>query len=300
MTTNTQRILVVGATGNQGSAVVQHLLKNGWPVRALTRDATSDKAKNLTSVGAEVVQGDLNDRASLDAVLQGVYGVFGVLNFGLPGVGPEGEVRQGTALADAAKASGVQHFVFSSVGGAERHSGIPHFESKWQVEQHIRELGLPSTMLRPVAFMDNYTFLRPMILNGIFPSFGLRPDKTMQLVTIADVAAFAFLAFANPERYLGAALEIAGDELTSSQTAAVFSRVIGRPVYVQNSAVEGLNEQDAMLRWFNEHGYAANIPALRELHPELLTLEAWVRKTGWENAEPVPLPAESEGPGQTA
>ena len=75
-------------------------------------------------------------------------------------------------------------------------------------------------------------------------------------------------------------MELVGDELTSSQTAAVFSHVIGRPVHVQDSAVEGLGEQDAMLRWFNEHGYAANIPALGELHPELLTLEAWARQNG--------------------
>lgn len=290
MTAHPQRILVVGATGNQGGATAQRLLKDGWLVRALTRDATSEKARALAEAGAEVVQGNLEDRASLEAVLQDVYGVFGVVNFGLTNVGPEGEVRQGRILADTATAAGVQHFVFSSVGGAERKTGIPHFESKWQVEQYIRSLGLPSTVLRPVAFMDNYTFLRPMILNGIYPSFGLKPEKTMQLVALVDIAAFVSLAFAHPEHYLGLALELAGDELTSLETASVFSRVIGRPVQVQDGTAEQMNEEDVMLRWFNEHGYAADIPALRELHPELLTLEAWARKTGWENAEPVPLP----------
>ncbi|GHP00480.1 hypothetical protein KSF_105270 [Reticulibacter mediterranei] len=300
MTTTQPYILVVGATGNQGGTTARRLLTDGWSVRALTRDATSEKAQAPAEAGAEVVQGNLEDRVSLEAALQGVYGVFGVVNFGLAGVGSEGEVRQGRALADAAAAAGVQHFVFSSVGGAERKTGIPHFESKWQIEHYIRLLEVPSTVLRPVAFMDNYLFLRPLILNGTLPSFGLRSARAMQLVALTNIAAFVALAFANPEYYLGKALELAGDELTTAQTAVVFSRVIGRPVQVQDNAGEQRNEPGAMLRWFNEQGYAANIPALRKLHPEPLTLEAWARKTGWENAEPVPLPASSEGPGQTA
>src|SRR5690242_20666201 len=122
-------ILVTGATGQQGGAVTRHLLAQGRRVRALTRAPDKPAARALAGQGAEVVQGDLYDRASLDRALRDVYGVFSVQNFWLPDVGYEGEVRQGKTLADAAKAAGVQHFVYTSVGGAERHTGLSHFES---------------------------------------------------------------------------------------------------------------------------------------------------------------------------
>src|SRR5829696_2881793 len=152
--TNTDRlILVTGATGQQGGAAARHLLANGWRVRGLTRNPASDKAQALVALGAEVVEGDLYDRTSVDTALQGAYGVFSVQNFWLPDVGAEGEVRQGQLLADAAHAAGIKHFVYTSVGGAERATGIPHFDSKWAIEQHIAALGLPATVLRPVFFM---------------------------------------------------------------------------------------------------------------------------------------------------
>ena len=122
-------ILVSGATGQQGGAVARNLLEWGFTVRALTRDTDKAAARELADLGAEVVSGDLEDRASIERVLDGVYGVFSVQQFMETGV--EGEVRQGVLLADAAKAAGVEHLVYSSVGSAHRDTGIPHFESKW-------------------------------------------------------------------------------------------------------------------------------------------------------------------------
>jgi uncharacterized protein YbjT (DUF2867 family) len=122
-------ILVSGATGQQGGAVVRNLLEWGFTVRALTRDADKAAARELADLGTEVVSGDLEDRASIERVLDGVYGVFSVQQFMETGV--EGEVRQGVLFADAAKAAGVEHLVYSSVGSAHRDTGIPHFESKW-------------------------------------------------------------------------------------------------------------------------------------------------------------------------
>jgi uncharacterized protein YbjT (DUF2867 family) len=289
-------ILVTGATGQQGGATTRHLLQNGWQVRALTRDATSDKAQALAALGAELVEGDFDDHASLDRALAGVYGVFSVQNFWLPGVGAEGETRQGKAIADAAASAAVQHFVYTSVGGAERHTGIPHFESKRRIEEYVEELSLPATILRPVAFMDNYNWSRPAILNGAFYSWGLRPDKTLQLIAADDIGAFAALAFDNPAEYLNKAIELAGDELTETQMAETFARVIGRPVaLVQPPPTNGSapdEEQVKMTRWFNEAGYTADIPTLHRLYPGLQTFDHYLRATGWENAEPVPL---SEG-----
>jgi uncharacterized protein YbjT (DUF2867 family) len=285
-------ILVTGATGQQGGATARHLLAQGWRVRALTRDPNKPAAQALAQAGAEVVQGDNEDRASLDAALKGVYGVFAVQNFWGPDVGVAGEKRQGKLIADAAKAANVQHFVYTSVGGAERNSGIPHFESKWQIEQHIRSLGLPATILRPVAFMDNYNWSRGAILNGTFLSMGLHPDTIWQIIAVDDIGAFAALAFEQPEEYIGKAIEIAGDALTEPQVAATLSKVIGRPVQVASMPVDPSQPPDPemakMVQWANDAGYQADIPALRKLYPPLKRLETWLRQTGWENAQPVP------------
>src|SRR6266478_1936502 len=147
-------VLVTGATGRQGGAVVRHMLPKGWKLRALTRNSSSHAAEELARQGVEVVQGDLEDVASLERASRGLYGIYSVQDFWA--VGAKREVQQGKNLADVAKQAGVEHFVYSSVGGAERNSGIDHWESKWEIEKYIRKLGLPATMLRPAAFMENY------------------------------------------------------------------------------------------------------------------------------------------------
>lgn len=133
---NAERIiLVTGATGNQGGAVAHHLLERGkFQVRAMVRDQNKPAAQALQKAGAELVQADFNDRVSLDRAVQGVYGVFSMQDFR---EGAAVEIRHGRALADAADVASVEHFVYSSVGSAERNTGIPHFESKFQVEEYI-------------------------------------------------------------------------------------------------------------------------------------------------------------------
>jgi uncharacterized protein YbjT (DUF2867 family) len=289
MPANDRLIFVTGATGQQGGAAARHLLAQGWRVRGLTRRAASDKARALQERGAEVAEGDLYDRASVDAALQGAYGVFSVQNFWLPEVGAEGEVRQGNLLAGAAQAAGVQHFVYTSVGGAEKNTGIPHFDSKWAIEQHIQALGLPATVLRPVFFMDNLNWSRQGILQGTYNSSGIRPERTMQMIAADDIGALAALAFDQPGEYLGRSLEIAGDELTEAQIAETLTRVIGRPVQVappQQWGNRNTEEGQKMVRWFNEVGYQADIPALRQAYPALRTFEQFLRDNGWENAQP--------------
>jgi uncharacterized protein YbjT (DUF2867 family) len=292
---NDKIIAVTGATGQQGGAVARKLLADGWQVRALTRDAGKPAAQALAALGAQVMPGDMDNREELAAAFQGVYGVFSVQNFWLPTVGFDGEIRQGKNVADAAKAAGVKLLVYSSVGAAHRGMGQKHFESKWIIEQYIHTLGVPYAILRPAAFMDNHNWSRPAILNGTLSSRGMRPEKTMQSIAVEDIGAFAALAFADPEKYLGRTIELSGDELTELQTAQVFSKVIGRPVTL---AAPGAGprrrteeEMKAMFTFFNGAGYSADIPALRRLHPGLLSLEQFLRKNGWENARPIPASA---------
>ncbi len=286
MTNTTGKIiLVTGATGNQGGAVARSLLSSGWTVRAFTRDPSKPAARVLAEKGAQVVKGDLNDRASIDQALKGVYGVFSVQTFREQGTA--GEIRQGKTLADAAKAAGIKHFVYSSVGSADRNTGIPHFESKWEIEQYIRTLGLPATVFRPVFYMYNFNSsmfnLRQSILGGTL-SLAIRPNKTLQMLAAEDLGVFVTMAFEKPNDFLGKAIELAGDEMAMPQAAEVFTRVMGRPVRFVEMPIEQVRsvsqEIFLMFQWFNDKGYQVNIPALRNLHPQLMTLETWLRKTG--------------------
>jgi uncharacterized protein YbjT (DUF2867 family) len=294
---NDKIIAVTGATGQQGGAVARKLLADGWKVRALTRDLDKPAAQELASLGAQIVPGDMDNRAELDAAFQGAYGVFSVQNFWLPNVGFEGEIRQGKTVADAAKAAGVQHLVYSSVGAAHRGRGQKHFDSKWIIEQYIHSLNVPYTILRPAFFMDNYNWSRPYILNGTLTGMGLRPEKEIQSIAVEDIGVFVARAFANRDEYLGKTIELAGDALTESQIADTFTKVIGRPVNLTAPrAGEGWGdpeERAAGFTFFNGEAYDADISALRKLHPGLLTLEQYLRKNGWENAEPIPMPENS-------
>jgi uncharacterized protein YbjT (DUF2867 family) len=275
--------------------VARNLLEWGFTVRALTRDTDKAAARELADLGAEVVSGDLEDRASIERVLDGVYGVFSVQQFMETGV--EGEVRQGVLLADAAKAAGIEHLVYSSVGSAHRDTGIPHFESKWGVEEHVRASGVPYTVLRSVFFMQNWEFMREPILGGTLPQ-PLDPDKPFQMIDAEDIGVFAAMAFDDPETWIGREADIAGDELTMPEIAGTFSRVIGRNVDYFQVPWEGFEEQmgeeyAVMYRWFNDQGYEADIAALRDEYPDLASFEQYLRGHGWENVE-VPSQARAE------
>ena len=280
-------VLVAGATGRQGGAVVRHMLSKGWKLRALTRDIHSHAAEELSGRGVEVVQGDLENPPSLEKAARGVYGVYSVQDFWA--VGSKREVQQGKNLADVAKKSGVEHFVYSSVGGAERNTGIPHWESKWEVEKHIRGLDLPATILRPAAFMETYYIdqVEIGILKGKLTD-PIRGDKPYQTIATDDIGAFAALAFERPKEFIGKEVEIAGSELTNGEAAKVFSRVLGKPVKFQKLPLPLVRvvlgkEFYLMFRWFNEAGFQADIPGLRRKYPEihLHTLEQWLREEGW-------------------
>jgi uncharacterized protein YbjT (DUF2867 family) len=280
-------VLITGATGQQGGAVIRHMLAKGWNLRALTRNSSSDTAMNLARQGVELAQGDLEDLASLERAAHGVYGIYSVQNFWT--VGAQREVQQGKNLADVAKKAGVEHFVYSSAGGAERNSGIGHFETKWEIEQYIRQLGLPATMIRPVAFMEDYYLEQTEIgiLQGKFVD-PIRADKTYQTIAVDDIGAFVALAFDRPKEFIGQELEIAGSELTNQEAAEVFSRVLGRPVEFEELPMPVVRsvlgeEYYQMYRWFNEEGFMANIAELRRRYPEvhLHTLEEWLRSEGW-------------------
>jgi uncharacterized protein YbjT (DUF2867 family) len=286
---STKKIFVTGASGQQGGAVARHLLKQpGFTVRALTRDTTKAPARALAQVGAELIQGDLDNPASYQHALEGAYGVFSVQTFMESGCG--GEVRQGKALADAAKSAGVQHLVYSSVVSADRHTGIPHFESKWEIEQYIHRLELPFSVLRPAFFMQNWhSYMRQPILHGTLP-LPLTPQTPLQQISIEDIGAFATLAFQAPSKWLGKSVELAGDEVTMIRMADLLTRAVGQRVsYVQvpwdQFRQNAGEEMTRMYKWFEDVGYHVDIPGLRRELPSLATLEQVLRRQDWSGAQ---------------
>lgn len=285
MYTEQKTILVIGGTGQQGGAVARHLLEDGWRVRTLTRNPAKPAAEALVRAGVEVRTGNIDDRQTLDEAMKGVHGVFSVTQFWEHGY--EGEVRHGKAVADAAQKAGVTHFVYTSVGGADRGTGISHFESKWEVEEHIHLLGLPATVVRPVFFMENFnTGSAPIWVDGVWTvRVALRPDRSLQFIAVDDIGGIVALAFREPRGWIGQSIEIAGDELTIPRVAAMFSHSTGQPFAFEGVPIQDLEraspEAATMFRWFKEAGYQADIPAVRSLYPELTTFEAWLAKGGW-------------------
>jgi uncharacterized protein YbjT (DUF2867 family) len=283
MTSDTGSILVAGATGRQGGAVVRHLRARGHSIRALTRDPASERARPLREAGVEVVRGDLTDRASLDAALVGVSGVFSVATPFEQGM--EAEVAQGKTLGDAAAATGVRHYVYSSVGGADLDSGVPHFETKWAVENHLRALGLSLTVVRPVYFYENFSgwALQPQG-DGFSLAMPLSPDTPLQAVAADDIGAFVALAFDAPAEWVGREFELAGDERTLPEYARAIGADLGRSVEYVQLPWEALRERSEdlyrMYDFFERVGYQADIDALRDIRPELMNFDQWLREGG--------------------
>lgn len=281
-------ILVTGATGKQGGATAAKLIADGWQVHALVRDPRSARARTLSEMGAELVSGDMDDVASLERAMAGVYGVFSVQptvsSPGVPaGFGAADEIRWGSNVADAAAGAGGEHFVYTSVGGADRNPPMRNYQNKWAIEQHIRTLGLSATILRPVSFMENYANPRLGLADGEFRT-AINSDVVTQIIAVDDVGAFAALAFARPEEYVGKALEIAGDALTPVQVAAAVGRAINQQISYVHISAETIRAHDPVLAegfaWFNAEGYRADIPALRILHPGMMDFETWLATTG--------------------
>lgn len=273
-------ILITGATGKQGGAVARALTGRGFTLRAMTRTPDSPAARSLASAGLEIVQGDLNDELSLVRALTGVWGVFAVQNTWEAGV--EQEEIQGKRLAQLARAGGVEHFVYSSVGSAHHETGIPHFDNKSRVEDTVRGLRFPShVILRPVFFMENLT--SPWFLNGDAIYTALSPTTPLQMIASEDIGAFAARVFVDASTFNRREIDLAGDVQTMPDAAAILGRALGRPIRFVQIPIEDVrkNSEDfaLMLEWFDRVGYSADIAALeKEFGFRPTTLEQWAAR----------------------
>jgi uncharacterized protein YbjT (DUF2867 family) len=274
-----QLVLITGATGQQGGAVAAALAGKGFKLRALTRKPDGEKAKALAASGVEVVQGDLDDAESLKRALSGVWGIFAVQNTWEAGV--EREEEQGKRIAILAREAGVQHFVYSSVGSAERNTGIPHFENKWRVEETLRGLKFPSyVILRPVFFMENLP--SPWFLHDDKLITAMKPETRLQMVAVQDIGRIGARAFTEAEKLNGREIELAGDAATMPEAARLLGKTLGRDIEFVRIPIEEVrkNSEDfaAMLEWFDKVGYGADINALDKEFGPMTRLEEWAAK----------------------
>jgi uncharacterized protein YbjT (DUF2867 family) len=279
-------VLVSGATGRQGGAIVRELIDAGWPVRVMTRTPAGEAAETLAALGAEVVQADLDDEASLQTALDGAWGAVAVQNTWEAGVAREEE--QGKRFARAAKEAGIQHLLYQSVGSAHRDTGVPHFDNKWRVEETIRALDLPSwTVLRPVFFMENLLspWFKPHIEQGTL-ALGIAPDTTLQMIAVRDIGKYGLRVFERHEQVNGRAIDIAGDELTGREAAAILTDVTGRDVAYYQVPIEqvrsGSEEFAIMYEWFDAVGYEANIDGTAaEFDIRPTSFREWAAEHDW-------------------
>jgi len=274
-------ILVTGATGNQGGAVARNLAENNFKVKALTRDPGSSKALKKQHPNIEYIRGDLNDLSSYAGHFQGVDAVFSVQSSERK---INAEIKQGQGLADVAKKSGIRHFIYSSVTGADLQTGIPHWESKWAIENHIKYIGLPYTILRPASLYENFLIpqVKSRILKGKLVT-PVRKNKIQQFVGSEEIGKMSLRIFKDPGKYINKTITIATEQMDNEEVAGIFSEIMGVPIKYQQlpSIIVRLamgKNLYKMFSWINENDavFIKDLEAFRNEYPSMERLKHWI------------------------
>ena len=277
-------VAVVGATGRQGGAVARHLLADGWTVRSLTRRPESPAGRELAALGTDVIRVDLDDRRSLTAAFAGAHGVFSVQNPMTSGV--DAEVRHGKNVADAAKEAHVAHVVYGSAGIGVAGTGVPSWESKLVVHAHLEDLGLPLTVLRPMAFMELMTdkaFFPAVAMWHLMPKL-MGPDRPVPWICVNDLGAVAARAFADPDRFIGRDIKLASEVRSIAECRTIWTSVTGRPPRRLPMPVRMFErfvgtDLTTMWRWLRSGQFDIEPAQTHEILPTASTVQDWLTST---------------------
>ena len=281
--TDNKTIFVTGGTGNQGGAVVRNLADQGFKIIALTRNPTSAKGQNLKNLNIQVVKGDLNNADTYREYLKDVYGIFSVQTFEN---GVEKEINQGITLATLAKEFDVKHFLYSSVFGAHLNTGVPHIESKLKIENHIKQIGLPFTIIRPTSLFEN--FLIPQVKKAILKGKLVQPinkNTVLQYIAAEDIGKAVAKIFQHSEIYLGRTIPLATEQLSTQEVADKFSTVLNKKIEYEKLPVLitrlflGKNLYK-MFKWMDEkkNFQKEDVDLTKTGFSNLLSLESWIAK----------------------
>lgn len=283
-------VLVIGATGNQGGVTIEHLLAadREFAVRGLTRTPDSEAARALAERGVDVKRGDLNDEETLRSAVDGVDAVVIVTNIWTAGF--DGAVRQGKNIADVATNAGVDHIVFSGSGYHDRDLGVSALEPAGEIEEYIRSLEVPVTVLRPVWFMHNLEPAFEDISDGTL-ALPIAEDVTFQMIDVDDVGRAIVQVLSAPDEFAGDGIDLAGDEHTPGEMARILSEVTGTEVQPSRVPIEDAREElgeemAELFQWFNDEGYSVDVEDLERRFgfqftsfPEYLENNGWADKT---------------------
>ncbi len=284
--TTKRKVLVTGASGQQGGSVMNALLAHGHQVRALTRKPDSEWAASAASRGVEIVAGDFTDQESLVRAVSGVDTIFLMTTFMETGI--DAETQQGLAMVEAARQANIGHLVFTSVANADNATGIPHFESKFKVEEAIIASGISHTIVAPVFFMENITspWYLPGILEGTL-AMPLPADVPLQHIAVEDIGQFVASIIDRRESVFGKRFDIASDEKTGEELARILSEKLGRTIDYAGYSPDALREENEdfaiMFDWFIETGYSVDTGALKAEFPDV----SWVDLKSWVDAQTI-------------
>ncbi|RRB02034.1 NmrA/HSCARG family protein [Larkinella rosea] len=309
-------IAVFGATGAQGGGVARAILndKNSeFAVRAITRDADSDKAKELAQLGAEVVVADIDDEKSLLNALEGAYGAFFVTFFWAH-FSPQREYNEASSMAHAAKQAGLQHVIWSTLEDTRHwvpldddrmptlqgNYKVPHFDAKGEADKIFTDLGVPTTFLRASFYWENFIYFGAGPKKGSDGKLYLTlpmADKKMAGVGSEDIGKTAYAIFKGGSEFVGKIIGVAGDQLTGEEMASKLSSAIGQEViynYVTPEVYRGFgfpgaDDMGNMFQFYRDFDEVCNtvrdVAYSRELNPELQSFDTWLEQ----NAGLIPL-----------
>jgi uncharacterized protein YbjT (DUF2867 family) len=278
--------LVTGATGKQGGALARQLLSHGQRVRIYTRNPGSAPARLLQRLGADIFPGSFEEPAPLVRAMRGCDGAFAMATFTEAGV--EAESRHGRALIDAARRSGLPHLVYSSMAGASRATGVPHIDSKGEVERYLAHAGVPYTIVAPVFFMENWLTVLPAAAARGSLRYPLPADRVLQMVAVDDLAAFTRTVLERPTEFENRRIEVAGDALPMEEIAGVLGAAVRRELSYAPVPVETVwarSEQVGRLcAWLDWEGTHVDVDRLRKRYHEVgwSSLATWARRQEWD------------------
>jgi uncharacterized protein YbjT (DUF2867 family) len=311
-------IAVVGATGAQGGGLVRAILadRNGpFRARALTRNVNSEKAKALAAAGAEVVPADVDDPASLRRAFEGAYGAFCVTFF-WDHMSPEKEYAEADSMAQAAKQTGLQHVIWSTLEDTRRFVPldddrmptlqgkykVPHFDAKGEADALFTRAGVPTTFLLTTFYWDNFIFFGSGPKRGPDGKLAIvlpMGDKKLAGIAAEDIGKCALAIFKRGREFIGKTVGIAGELLSGAEMAAALSRAVGETVTYQDVPPEvfrsfgfpGADDVGNMFQFYRDfHEYfrgSRSVEVSRSLNPELQTFDQWLEK----NASRIPIEA---------
>ncbi|MBP2472628.1 uncharacterized protein YbjT (DUF2867 family) [Crossiella equi] len=304
-------VTVVGATGSQGGGLVRAILadrESEFAVRAVTRNSGSAKAQALAELGAEVVQADINDAASLGKAFEGAYGAFLVTDFWAH-MSAAKELAEVEALVQAVRGAGVQHVVWSTLEDTREllpvqdprmpvldgKYNVPHFDAKGEADDLFRKAGVPTTFLRTTFYFEG-------LLDAMAPrraedgvltlALPLAPGKLLAGIAAEDIGRTAYGILKSGEELVGETVSIAGEYLTGEQYAAALAEALGEPVRFQSVPFDDYRALDFavareignMFHYYSdfdrEFTGARDLAKVRELNPALQDLRAWLAHNG--------------------